>query len=88
ETFATQGLITLILYLLFLSSIIFYSVKNYFSEKTSSIKNIKFLTIGVFIFGMLYGLAEAIIYFTKIYMMLFTIISINFINVEEDERPS
>ncbi|MGL5961172.1 MAG: O-antigen ligase family protein, partial [Cetobacterium sp.] len=65
-----------------------YSVKNYFSEKNNLIKDIKFLTIGVFTFGLLYGLAEAIFYFTKIYMMLFTIISINFINVEEDERPS
>ncbi|MGL6098366.1 MAG: O-antigen ligase family protein, partial [Fusobacteriaceae bacterium] len=69
ETFATQGLITLISYLLFLSSIIFYSVKNYFSEKNNLIKDIKFLTIGVFTFGLLYGLAEAIFYFTKIYMM-------------------
>lgn len=81
ETFATEGVITLILYILFLSSIVFYMIRNYIVEKNDKIKNIKFLTMGVSFFILLYGLAEPVFYFAKIYMILFTFISINFISI-------
>lgn len=84
ETFATQGAITLIFYVLFLSFIFFYMIKNYIIEENEKIKNIKFLTVGVSSFILLYGLAEPVFYFTKIYMILFTFVSINFISVSRD----
>lgn len=83
ETFATEGVITLIFYILFLSSIVFYMIRNYTVEKNEKIKNIKFLTMGVSFFILLYGLAEPVFYFTKIYMILFTIMSINFISIRK-----
>lgn len=81
ETLATEGVITLIFYILFLSSIVFYMIRNHIVEKNDKIKNIKFLTMGVSFFILLYGLAEPVFYFTKIYMILFTFISINFISI-------
>ncbi|MGL5230790.1 MAG: O-antigen ligase family protein [Cetobacterium sp.] len=85
ETFATQGVITLIFYMLFLYSIIFYAIKNYYEEKGTKIKNIKLVSIGVSIFILLYGLSESVFYFTKIYMMLFTFLAINFISIKKLE---
>lgn len=81
ETFATQGVITLILYILFLFLLFKEMVKNYYKEK-SNIKELKILPIGIFIFLILYGLAEPIFYFSKMYMILFTIISLSFIKIE------
>lgn len=81
ETFATQGVITLILYVLFLFLLFKEMIKNYYREE-SKIKELKILPIGIFIFLILYGLAEPIFYFSKIYMILFTIISLSFIEVE------
>lgn len=81
ETFATEGVVTLIFYILFLSSVVFHMIKNYIVEESEKFKNIKFLTVGVSSFLLLYGLAEPIFYFTKIYMVLFTFISVNFISI-------
>lgn len=85
ETFATQGIITLIFYILFLINIFVWSLKNYFNEKKLERRGIKLIAIGVFIFLMLYGMAEPIFYFNKIYMLLFFILSLNFIEVKEEE---
>ncbi|MGL5056623.1 MAG: O-antigen ligase family protein [Fusobacteriaceae bacterium] len=84
ETFATQGLITLAFYMIFLGLVFFYALKNYLLEKDSFSKNIKLLAIGVFLFLLFYGLFESIFYFTKIYMIMFTIISINFIQTKNE----
>lgn len=78
ETLATQGIITFIFYILFLSVLGFYLIKNYYIEKDLELKKVRLLSLAVFIFMTLYGLAEPIFYFTKIYMLLFIIISVNF----------
>lgn len=85
ETFATQGVITFIFYVLFLANIFIYMIKNYIEEKDIEIKNIRLIPIGVFVFAILYGLIEPIFYFSKIYMILFTIISLNFIKIKKED---
>lgn len=82
ETFATQGIINLIAYISFLLSILYYMIKNYLYEKDEEIKKIRLIPIGVFIFIILYGLAEPVFYFTKVYMVLFAILVLNFIRIE------
>ncbi|MBC2852544.1 O-antigen ligase [Cetobacterium sp. 2G large] len=86
ETFATQGILVLISYILFLFSFFYYIIKDYIFEKSSKIKEVKLLVIGVTIFTLLYGLAEPIFYFTKLYMVLFTIMTVGFIQVKEEEK--
>lgn len=82
ETFATQGILTLVSYVLFLSSFFYYIIKNYFLGKCRETKELKILVIGITIFTILYGLAEPIFYFTKLYMLLFTMMTVGFIEVK------
>ncbi|WP_304206449.1 O-antigen ligase [Fusobacterium perfoetens] len=82
ETFATQGIIALIMYILLLINIFINMIKNYYQEKDKEIQLLRLLPIGVFIFSILYGMAEPIFYFTKLYMVLFTVVSLNFIKIK------
>lgn len=86
ETFATQGIVTLISYIFFLCSFFYYIIKSYILEKYNEIKKIKLIVIGVTIFIILYGMAEPVFYFTKLYMVLFTIMTIGFIKIKEFEK--
>lgn len=79
ETAVTQGLITLFVYIFFLTILFFRLIKNYFIENEKLKKNIKLMTLCIFIFAHLYGLAEPIFYFEKIYQLIFTIITISII---------
>ena len=79
ETAVTQGLLTLIVYLLFLVTLFIRMLKNYFKENDRLKKYIKLFGIAVFIFSNLYGLFEPIFYFEKIYQLIFTIIAFTFI---------
>ena len=75
----TQGILTLIVYLLFLVTLFIRMLKNYFKENDILKKYIKLFGIAVFIFSNLYGLFEPIFYFEKIYQLIFTIIAFTFI---------
>lgn len=86
ETFATQGIGTLISYVLFLLFLFYYMIKNYIFEKCNQVKKIKLLVIGIGIFSYLYGMAEPIFYFTKLYIVLFTVMSIGFIKMKNDDE--
>lgn len=77
ETSVTQGLITLFFYVLFLLSLFLRLIKNYFMESDEFKKNIKLLALAIFIFSHLYGLAEPIFYFGKLYQLIFTVITIS-----------
>lgn len=79
ETAVTQGLFNLIIYIIFLSLLFYRLLKNYFIEKDGLKKSIKLMTIAVFIFAHLYGLAEPIFYSEKLYQLIFTIITISII---------
>lgn len=85
ETFATQGLPTLFSYLLFLFILFYYLIKNYIFEKKIEIKKIRLLILVVALFMFLYGQAEPIFYFTKLYMVLFTVMTLGFINIKGEK---
>lgn len=59
-------------------------IKNYINEEDEEIKKFRLIPIGVFIFITLYGLAEPIFDFTKVYMVVFSILILNFIKLNED----
>lgn len=82
ETFATQGIINLVVYVSFLFLTLYYMIQNYIKEKDEEIRKFRLLPIGVFIFITLYGLAEPIFYFTKVYMVVFSILIFNFIELK------
>ncbi|MDO4690975.1 MAG: O-antigen ligase family protein [Fusobacterium sp.] len=86
ETAVTQGIITLITYILFLSLLFYRLIKNYFTEKDELKKYIKLMTVAVFIFAHLYGLAEPIFYFEKLYQLIFTIITISIIIDTQNDK--
>lgn len=84
ETAVTQGVLALISYVIFLLTLFYRLVKNYFVENNELKKNIKLMTIAIFIFSHLYGLAEPIFYFEKLYQLIFTIIAISIIIDDPD----
>lgn len=86
ETAVTQGILTLISYFLFLVLLFYRLLKNYFLEKDKLKKNIKLLTLAIFIFSHLYGLAEPIFYFEKLYQLIFTIITISIVIDEPNDK--
>ena len=79
ETAVTQGLLTLIVYIIFLVTLFIRMLKNYFKEDDRLKRYIKLFGLAVFIFSNLYGLFEPIFYFEKIYQLIFTIITVTFI---------
>ena len=79
ETAVTQGVFTLIVYILFLITLFIRMLKNYFKEKDRLKRYIKLYATAVLIFSTLYGLFEPIFYFEKIYQLIFTIIALSFI---------
>lgn len=79
ETAVTQGVLTLIVYITFLTTLFIRMLKNYFKEDDRLKRYIKLYALAVFIFSILYGLFEPIFYFEKIYQLIFTIIAISFI---------
>ena len=79
ETAVTQGVLTLIVYIAFLTTLFIRMLKNYFKEDDRLKRYIKLYALAVFIFSILYGLFEPIFYFEKIYQLIFTIIAISFI---------
>lgn len=79
ETAVTQGLITLLIYILFLLTLFYKLIRNYFLENDELKKTIKLMAITIFIFSHLYGLAEPIFYFEKIYQLIFVIITLSII---------
>ncbi|MDP0506680.1 MAG: O-antigen ligase family protein [Fusobacterium sp. JB019] len=78
ETFATQGVLNLISYMIFIGSIFIKLIKKYI--KSGDLKHI--IPIAVLIYMLLYGLAEPIFYFGKVYQLLFTIILIGILKRE------
>lgn len=72
ETFATQGILNLIAYIFFISSIFIKLLKKYI--KSRDLANL--IPIATLIYMLLYGLAEPIFYFGKVYELLFTILLI------------
>ena len=84
ETAVTQGVLTLIVYITFLTTLFIRMLKNYFKEDDRLKRYIKLYALAVFIFSILYGLFEPIFYFEKIYQLIFTIIAISFI-VDDNE---
>ena len=79
ETAVTQGVLTLIVYIAFLTTLFIRMLKNYFKEDDRLKRYVKLYALAVFIFSILYGLFEPIFYFEKIYQLIFTIIGISFI---------
>ena len=79
ETAVTQGVLTLIVYIAFLTTLFIRMLKNYFKEDDRLKRYIKLYALAVFIFSILYGLFEPIFYFEKIYQLIFTIIALSFI---------
>ena len=79
ETAVTQGVLTLVVYIIFLITLFIRMLKNYFKEKNRLKKYIKLYALAVFIFSISYGLFEPIFYFEKIYQLIFTIIALSFI---------
>ena len=86
ETAVTQGVFTLIVYILFLITLFIRMLKNYFKEKDRLKRYIKLYALAVFIFSILYGLFEVIFYFEKIYQLIFTIIALSLIIDENDDK--
>ena len=86
ETAVTQGVFTLIVYILFLITLFIRMLKNYFKEKDRLKRYIKLYALAVFIFSILYGLFESIFYFEKIYQLIFTIIALSFIIDDTSNR--
>lgn len=89
ETFATQGLLALVSYIIFLNVIFWRLVKNYILEEERTKKYIKLLGVSVFLFSIIYGLSEPIFYFKRIYEIVFTIVTMSFIidkNYKKDEK--
>lgn len=79
ETAVTQGVLTLVVYIIFLITLFIRMLKNYFKENARLKRYIKLYALAVFIFSILYGLFEPIFYFEKIYQLIFSIIAISFI---------
>ncbi|MHB9308373.1 O-antigen ligase family protein, partial [Fusobacterium polymorphum] len=79
ETAVTQGVFTLIVYIIFIITLFIRMLKNYFKEDDRLKRYVKLYALAVFIFSILYGLFEPIFYFEKIYQLIFTIIAISFI---------
>lgn len=79
ETAVTQGVFTLIVYVVFIITLFIRMLKNYFKENDRLKRYIKLYALAVFIFSILYGLFEPIFYFEKIYQLIFTIIALSFI---------
>ena len=84
ETAVTQGLLTLGVYIIFLTNLLISLLKSYFSEKDILKKYIKLLAISAFLFINFYGFFEVSFYFEKIYQLVFTIIAISFIIDNKD----
>ena len=85
ETAVTQGVFTLVIYIVFIITLFIRMLKNYFKENDRLKRYIKLYGLAVFIFSLLYGLFEPIFYFEKIYQLIFTIIAISFI-VDDNEN--
>ena len=79
ETAVTQGVFTLVIYIVFIITLFIRMLKNYFKENDRLKRYIKLYGLAVFIFSLLYGLFEPIFYFEKIYQLIFTIIALSFI---------
>ena len=79
ETAVTQGVFTLVIYIVFIITLFIRMLKNYFKENDRLKRYIKLYGLAVFIFSLLYGLFEPIFYFEKIYQLIFTIIAMSFI---------
>lgn len=84
ETAVTQGVFTLIVYIIFIITLFIRMLKNYFKEDDRLKRYVKLYALAVFIFSILYGLFEPIFYFEKIYQLIFTIIAISFI-IDDNE---
>lgn len=79
ETYVSQGILVLCSYIFF----IFMLIKSFYS-KLNIKKEYTYLGIGIIVFTFLYGMAESIIYFTKIYPYVFLVLSfISFIREED-----
>lgn len=79
ETAVTQGVVTLVVYVIFLITIFVRLAKNYFKEEDRNKKYIRLLATAIFIFSNLYGLFETAFYSEKIYQLTFTIFALSFI---------
>ena len=88
ETAVTQGVFTLIVYIIFLITLFIRMLNNYFKEDNRLKRYIKLYALAVFIFSILYGLFEPIFYFEKIYQLIFTIIAISFIIDDSENKIS
>ena len=88
ETAVTQGFLTLVVYIAFLTTLFIRMLKNYFKEDDRLKKYIKLYALAVFIFSILYGLFESVFYFEKIYQLIFTIIAISFIIDDNQDKIS
>jgi len=84
ETAVTQGVFTMIVYIVFIITLFIRMLKNYFKENDRLKRYIKLYALAVFIFSILYGLFEPIFYFEKIYQLIFTITAISFI-IDDNE---
>ena len=88
ETAVTQGVFTLIVYIIFIITLFIRMLKNYFKEDDRLKRYVKLYALAVFIFSILYGLFEPIFYFEKIYQLIFTIIAISFIIDDNQDKIS
>ena len=88
ETAVTQGVFTLVIYIVFIITLFIRMLKNYFKENDRLKRYIKLYGLAVFIFSLLYGLFEPIFYFEKIYQLIFTIIAISFIIDDNENKIS
>ena len=88
ETAVTQGVFTLVIYIVFIITLFIRMLKNYFKENDRLKRYIKLYGLAVFIFSLLYGLFEPIFYFEKIYQLIFTIIAISFIVDDNESKIS
>ena len=79
ETAVTQGVFTLVVYIVFIITLFIRMLKNYFKENDRLKRYIKLYATAVLVFSVLYGLFEPIFYFEKIYQLIFTIIALSFI---------
>lgn len=77
EVFATQGIIVLVGYIIFLIILGMRLLKDYTLEEKFLEKSIKLLAFLVFLFMILYGQFEVSYYFKKGYQIVFTIISLS-----------
>ena len=88
ETAVTQGVFTLVIYIVFIITLFIRMLKNYFKENDRLKRYIKLYGLAVFIFSLLYGLFEPIFYFEKIYQLIFTIIAMSFIIDDNENKIS